>query len=104
MSKSIFITGTSSGLGKASAKHFAQQGWKVAATMRSPEKETELTQHKNISVFKLDVTRLDQVRDATEVPVQVVKTGLTPQIGPSDRLREAEAVQLHPAGPLRTPL
>jgi DDE superfamily endonuclease len=38
------------------------------------------------------------------VPVQVVKTGLTPQIAPSDRWREAEMVQLHPAGPLRTPL
>ena len=37
------------------------------------------------------------------VPVQVVKTGLTPQIAPSDRLREAETVQRHPAGPLRTP-
>jgi hypothetical protein len=39
-----------------------------------------------------------------QVPVQVVKTGLTPQIAPSDRWREAEMVQLHPAGPLRTPL
>jgi hypothetical protein len=37
------------------------------------------------------------------VTVQVVKTGLTPQIAPSDRLWEAETVQLHPAGPLRTP-
>jgi hypothetical protein len=39
-----------------------------------------------------------------KVPVQVVKTGLTPQIAPSDRWREAETVQLHPAGPLCTPL
>src|SRR5262252_8790422 len=38
------------------------------------------------------------------VPVQVVKTGLTPQIAPSDRLWEAETVQRHSAGPLRTPL
>ena len=74
MSKSIFITGTSSGLGKASAKYFAEQGWNVAATMRSPEKETELTQHKNISVFKLDVTRLDQVRDATEKAIAAFGT------------------------------
>jgi hypothetical protein len=38
------------------------------------------------------------------VPVQVVKTSLTLQIAPSERLREAETVQRHPAGPLRTPL
>jgi len=43
MAKTIFITGTSSGLGKLTAKYFAQQGWNVVATMRNPEKETELT-------------------------------------------------------------
>jgi hypothetical protein len=40
----------------------------------------------------------------TQVPVQVVKTSLTLQIAPSERLQEAETVQRHPAGPLRTPL
>ncbi len=63
--KTIFITGTSSGLGKASARYFAEQGWNVAATMRTPEKETELTQYKNIQLFKLDVTNLEQVKEAT---------------------------------------
>ncbi|MBO9565785.1 MAG: SDR family oxidoreductase [Niastella sp.] len=63
--KTIFITGTSSGLGKASARYFAEQGWNVAATMRTPEKETELTQYKNIQLFKLDVTNLQQVKEAT---------------------------------------
>ena len=58
MSKTIFITGTSSGLGKASAKYFAEQGWNVAAAMRTPEKETELTEYSNIKIFKLDVTNL----------------------------------------------
>lgn len=66
MSKTVFITGTSSGLGKLTAKHFAQQGWNVAATMRTPEKETELTQYPNIKIFKLDVTNLEQVKTATE--------------------------------------
>ena len=41
---------------------------------------------------------------ALMVPVQVVKTSLTLQIAPSERLQEAETVQRHPAGPLRTPL
>ena len=66
MSKTIFITGTSSGLGKASATYFAEQGWNVAATMRAPEKETELTTYDNIKIFQLDVTNLEQVRNATE--------------------------------------
>jgi NAD(P)-dependent dehydrogenase (short-subunit alcohol dehydrogenase family) len=64
MQKTIFITGTSSGLGKATALYFARQGWKVAATMRIPGKETELTQEPNINIFKLDVTDVGQVRDA----------------------------------------
>jgi NAD(P)-dependent dehydrogenase (short-subunit alcohol dehydrogenase family) len=66
MSNTIFITGTSSGLGKLTAKHFAKQGWNVVATMRTPEKETELTQYPNIKIFKLDVTNLEQVKTATE--------------------------------------
>lgn len=65
MTKSIFITGTSSGLGKLTALHFANQGWRVAATMRTPEKETELTGRANIAVFALDVTDVDQARTAT---------------------------------------
>lgn len=64
MTKTVFITGTSSGLGKASAKYFAEQGWNVAATMRSPEKETELQQYPNIKIFQLDITKPDQAKQA----------------------------------------
>lgn len=64
MSNTIFITGTSSGLGKLTAKYFAEQGWNVAATMRTPEKETELTHYSNIKIFKLDVTNILQVQQA----------------------------------------
>jgi NAD(P)-dependent dehydrogenase (short-subunit alcohol dehydrogenase family) len=64
MKKTIFITGTSSGLGKASAKYFASIGWNVAATMRTPEKETELTKLENVKVFKMDVTNVDSVKKA----------------------------------------
>src|SRR4051794_11714622 len=66
MNKTVFITGTSSGLGKLTAKRFAQMGWNVAATMRKPENETELTAYDNIRIFKLDVTDVEQVRTATE--------------------------------------
>lgn len=64
MKKTVFVTGTSSGLGKLTAKHFAKQGWNVAATMRAPEKETELTGYANVEVFKLDVTSPEQAKAA----------------------------------------
>lgn len=66
MKKTVFITGTSSGLGKLTAIRFAQLGWNVAATMRTPESETELTAYENIKIFKLDVTKVDQVQTAVE--------------------------------------
>ena len=44
MHKTIFITGASAGLGKATAKLFQSRGWNVIATMRNPEQETELKQ------------------------------------------------------------
>ncbi|WP_343524023.1 SDR family oxidoreductase [Pedobacter sp.] len=56
MQKTIFITGASSGLGKATAKLFQERGWKVIATMRRPEEEKELNQLSNITLVALDVT------------------------------------------------
>ncbi|GGG92809.1 SDR family oxidoreductase [Pedobacter zeae] len=61
MSKTIFITGASSGLGKATAKLFHNKGWQVIATMRSPEKETELSQLPNVTLLALDVTDPQQI-------------------------------------------
>jgi NAD(P)-dependent dehydrogenase (short-subunit alcohol dehydrogenase family) len=55
MKKTVLITGTSSGFGKAAAHLFASEGWNVIATMRSPESETELTQRANVLVTRLDV-------------------------------------------------
>lgn len=66
MSKTIFITGASSGLGKATAKLFAAKGWNVLATMRQPAKETELTQLANVTVLPLDVTRPEQVSETIQ--------------------------------------
>lgn len=61
MKKTIFITGASSGIGKATAKLFQERGWNVIATMRTPEKETELTGLTNVLVTKLDVLALDTI-------------------------------------------
>lgn len=77
MDKTIFITGASSGLGKASAKLFASKGWKVFATMRNPGKEMELTSIHNITIMELDVTNAAQIEEVvrkvlTESPIDVV--------------------------------
>jgi NAD(P)-dependent dehydrogenase (short-subunit alcohol dehydrogenase family) len=61
MEKTIFITGASSGLGKATAKLFARKGWHVIATMRKPEAEAELTKIQNIRLLALDVTNKEQI-------------------------------------------
>ncbi|WP_338869034.1 SDR family oxidoreductase [Spirosoma sp. SC4-14] len=62
--KTVFITGSSSGIGKAAALYFAQQGWNVAATMRTPTKETELSKLQNVKLFRLDVLDMDSIRQA----------------------------------------
>ena len=64
--KTIFITGASTGLGKATAKLFASKGWKVIATMRKPENEKELNLIDNITLLPLDVTNLDQIAATTQ--------------------------------------
>ena len=59
--KTIFITGASAGLGKTTAKLFQAKGWKVIATMRTPEKETELNLLENVILLPLDVTNIGQI-------------------------------------------
>jgi NAD(P)-dependent dehydrogenase (short-subunit alcohol dehydrogenase family) len=66
MTKTILITGTSSGLGRATAKLFHQNGWNVIATMRTPERETELTQLDNVLVARLDVQDAPSIRSAVD--------------------------------------
>ncbi len=51
----MLITGASSGIGKATALYFAQQGWQVMATMRDPAKDDGLAQQPGILVMRLDV-------------------------------------------------
>lgn len=64
--KTIFITGASTGLGKATAKLFASNGWKVIATMRNPENDKELNVINNITLLPLDVTNLAQIKETTQ--------------------------------------
>ena len=59
--KKIWITGASSGIGKAVAKKFANEGWKVAVSARRKELLDELAKNQNISSFPLDVTDRAQI-------------------------------------------
>lgn len=61
MSKTIFITGASTGLGKHTAMLFAKKGWNVIATMRKPADGAELAALPNVRVLTLDVTDLEQI-------------------------------------------
>src|SRR5262252_102449 len=72
--KTIFITGTSSGLGRASTKLFAARGWGVIATMRAGDvhKEAELNKLAGVTVLPLDITEPAQIKD---VAARVVEMG-----------------------------
>jgi NAD(P)-dependent dehydrogenase (short-subunit alcohol dehydrogenase family) len=64
MTKTILITGTSTGLGRATAKLFHERGWNVVATMRAPEQETELTGLERVLVCRLDVQDAPSIQSA----------------------------------------
>jgi len=65
--KVIWITGASSGIGKALALKFAQEGWSVAASARRENLLQELNKkNHNIYSFPLDVTNPDQCKKVFE--------------------------------------
>ncbi len=64
--KTVLITGCSSGFGKLAAMTFHEKGWNVIATMRSPEKEAELTGLDDVLVTRLDVTDAGSIKQGVE--------------------------------------
>jgi NAD(P)-dependent dehydrogenase (short-subunit alcohol dehydrogenase family) len=71
MNKTIFITGTSSGMGKATVELFANLGWNVAATVRDTWVHSDLFKHlKNVTIYKLEVTDFEQVDQVTQSAIK----------------------------------
>jgi short-subunit dehydrogenase len=66
--KTIVITGSTSGIGEATALHFANNNFNVIATARDPNKSEILKSHPNITLYSMDVTNLDSITKAvTEI-------------------------------------
>ena len=59
--KKIWITGASSGIGKAVAEKFASEGWRVAVSARRKEILENMAKNQNIFSFPLDVTNQEQI-------------------------------------------
>ena len=65
--KTIWITGGSTGIGKALAIKFANEGWNVAISARRENLLNEIADnHENISAFPLDVTDKPKCKEVFE--------------------------------------
>lgn len=69
MNKTILITGSSSGIGKASTKVFADNGWNVISTMRNPPSNHEYINNPNVLVTHLDVQDVKSIEEAVALGV-----------------------------------
>ena len=54
--KKVWITGASSGIGKAVAEKFAKENWKVAISARRENLLNEMAKNENIFAYPIDVT------------------------------------------------
>ena len=66
MTKTVLITGSSTGIGKAAVDYFVSKGWNVAATMRTPEKAQDFVKADNLRLYALDVTDTSSIRKAID--------------------------------------
>jgi len=69
-SKSVLITGCSSGIGRATAHRFAKAGWQVAATMRDVSQAGDLLDLPGVLVHTLDVTDQPSVKAAIDTMLE----------------------------------
>jgi NAD(P)-dependent dehydrogenase (short-subunit alcohol dehydrogenase family) len=64
VTKTVLITGTSSGYGKATAELFLERGWNVIATMRQPKAGIFGSVNDRLKLLPLDVTSSDSIKKA----------------------------------------
>ncbi|MEJ2480258.1 MAG: SDR family oxidoreductase [Acidihalobacter sp.] len=99
MSKTIFITGATSGFGAATARRFAQDGWQIIASGRRQERldalARELSAHTEVHTMALDVRDAEAVADAVaqlpeafaEIDVLVNNAGLALGLEPAHQAK-----------------
>jgi NADP-dependent 3-hydroxy acid dehydrogenase YdfG len=68
--KTIVITGSASGIGKATAQLFSRNGWNVAATMRNIEKGDDFKDFENINCYSMDVTNVKSIESCIAQIIQ----------------------------------
>ncbi len=61
--KTILITGTTSGIGHATAQYFYEKGWNVIATMQDTDDTHGFTPSDRLHILALDVTKPAQAAD-----------------------------------------
>jgi NAD(P)-dependent dehydrogenase (short-subunit alcohol dehydrogenase family) len=71
--KTVLITGCSSGFGLETARFFHDQGWRVVATMRTPQTDI-LPASDRMQILPLDVTDAESIRRCVEAagPIDVL--------------------------------
>ena len=72
--KTVVVTGASSGIGKATARLFAEKGWNVVGAMRQPALEKELVASDVIRLVVLDVQDVSSVIAAVAASVSAFGT------------------------------
>src|SRR5258706_3035796 len=70
MPKTVLITGSSSGIGRATARLFAERGWNVAATVRNLLSIESRPTPLSVAMFELDVTKEHTIAAAVAATVQ----------------------------------
>ncbi len=63
MERSVFVTGSSSGFGRATAQRFASRGWRVFASLRDPARGAALRAQAAAKGWRLTTPVLDVTRD-----------------------------------------
>jgi NAD(P)-dependent dehydrogenase (short-subunit alcohol dehydrogenase family) len=97
--KTIFITGTSSGLGKAAVHLFHSKGWNVIATMRNIEKGKDFEGMERVTVLPLDINDPEQIKTSASRAIAlgnidvVLNNAAYGLIGPLESVTDEELVK-----------